>query len=177
MKKLLANLLMVVALALCVIITVQWVREARLRQQLQGASDSLHDRTESLRDLQEQLKRSEAEVQRLEKLRGELLDKSNTNAFVTLELRKQLDRAKADAEAQGRSAERYKAALQQANKNIAKQNESIHQQNDELKKLAQDRNETVAKYNKLANDFDDLAKKWNDQQQELARKATTQRQQ
>lgn len=168
---------MVVALALCVIVAIQWVREARLHQQLQASADSLHEKSEALLTVQDQLKRSEGEVQRLEILRAEMFDKANTNAFLTLDLRKQLDQAKADAEAKAHSAENYKSALQQANENIAKQNDSIHQQNDELKKLAQERNEIAAKYNKLAKDFDDLARKWNDQQQELARKASNQRSQ
>jgi chromosome segregation ATPase len=173
-KKLLTNLLMVVALALCVLCAVQWVREVHLRQQVHDLLNSRHDGRQALADLKDQLTRSEAEVQRLEKLRVEMLAKADTNAFVTLDLRKQLDQAKADAQAQGRSAEKYKSALEKANRNIARQNQSIHQQNDELKKLAQERNEIVAKYNKLAKDFDGLAKKWNDQQQELARKTSRQ---
>jgi len=173
-KKLLTNLLMVVALALCGIVAVQWVREARLHQQLQSLSDSLHDKGDSLRNLQDQLKHSEDEVQRLEKLRNSLADEAKTNAFLTLNLRNQVDQARAEAERQAHKADSYKSSLQQANKNIAKQNDDARRQNGELQKLAQERNDIVTRYNKLAKDFDDLAKKWNDQQAELARKAPKQ---
>ncbi|MGZ4961393.1 MAG: hypothetical protein ACXWKG_15205 [Limisphaerales bacterium] len=174
MKRLLTNLLIVLALALCGLVAVQWVREAQLRQQLQAVSDSLHDKSEVLGHVRDQLKHSEDEIQRLEKVRIDLSEQAKTNAFLTLDLRKQLDQARADTERQTLSADNYKAALEHANQNVTKQNRDIEKQNDDLKKLAQERNDIVTRYNKLAKDFDDLTKKWNDQQAELARRASKQ---
>jgi septal ring factor EnvC (AmiA/AmiB activator) len=170
LKKLLTNLLLVLALALCGLVAVQWVRETRLRQQLQAALDSVQGKSESVAALQDQLKRSEEQVQRVEKLRTELAQQLQTNSATTLTLRKDLDRIRTEAEQNKKALENYKSALERANQNIKQQNQDISKQNEQLNSVAAERNAMAAKYNKLAKDFDDLAKRWNEQQKELAAK-------
>lgn len=170
LKQFLTNLLIVLALALCALVAVQWVRESRLRQQLQNVLDSVQGKNQSMADLQEQLKRSEEHVQRIEKLRGELAQQLETNSATTLTLRNELDRLRTEAAQSKLSLANYKTMLERANQSIKQQNQDISQQNEELKSLATERNELAAKYNKLAKDFDELAKRWNEQQKELATK-------
>jgi chromosome segregation ATPase len=168
MKNILQNLLIFLALCLCVLIAFQWHREAKLRQEIQQLTDTAHSKREGIQSLEGMLKRSEEEVRRLDGLKFELAEAVKSNRTQIAQLAKDLAKSDAEIEKGQGKIEDYKAALQQANESINKQNEDIKKQNEELRKLAEERNESVLKYNKMVTEFNDLAKKWNDLQQQLS---------
>lgn len=171
MKNSLQNLLIFLALCLCGLVAFQWHREAKLRQELQKFSDSVHDKLESIQSLQGTLKRSEEEVKRLDGLKVELTEMVKSNRTQIAQFIKDLAKSDAEAEKGLRRVEEFKTALQQANDSIKKQNEDIKKQNEEVKKLVEERNDAVTKYNKVVAEFNDLAKKWNELQQQLSTNA------
>ena len=168
MKNILQNLLIAFAFLLCVLVAIQWTREAHLHGQVEALTTELDGKTGALQAITGQLQRSEAEVKRLEALKVELTDAVKTNRFEISGLKKDLDKTLA----QVRQGEVYKDALQQANESIKKQNESILKQNEDVKKLMAERNEMVTKFNKLTAEYNDLAKLWNEQQKKLSEPAT-----
>ncbi len=169
MKTFLTNLLIIVSLGLCILIWHQWVREGKSRQEIQALTDTIHDRDETIQSLQVTLRRNEAEIARLDELKNQLKATVQSNSVEIIELRRELDTAKAELEKQTRLVDAYKDALEQANESIKKQNEDVLRQNEEMKKLAEERNEIVLKYNKLVEEFNELANKWNALQETLAK--------
>ena len=167
MKNILQNLLIGFAFLLCALVAVQWTRETHLHGQVAALSQEVDDKAGALQATAGQLQRSEAEVKRLEALKVELTDTVKSNRFEISGLKKDFDKA----QAQARQGEVYKEALQQANESIKKQNESIVKQNEDLKKLMAERNELVTKFNKLTVEYNDLAKQWNEQQKKLSEPA------
>ena len=167
MKNNLQNSLIGISFLLCVLIAVQWVREARVHGQMESLTREVEAKAGALQASDGQLKRSEAEVQRLDALKVELTDKVKTNRLEITALKKELEKALADA----KQIDSFKEALQQANANIKKQNEGILKLNAELKQLMAERNELAVKFSQLSADYNDLAKKWNDQQQKLSQPA------
>ena len=167
MKKILQNLLIVLALCLCGLIAFQWVREARTHARLEALVNEVHDKAEAIQNLDGQLKRSEAEVQRLDKLKTEMTETIKSNRLEITQLTGELKKTGDELDRSQRQIEAYKSVMDQANENIRTQNEEIKKQNEQMKKLLADRNETVTNYNKLAADYNDLAKKWNDLQEQL----------
>lgn len=172
MKTFLQNLLIFFALSLCALISFQWVRETDLRKQVQGLTDTVHDKMENIQSLQTSVKHDEAEIVRLDGLKNALTQTVHSNDVQISLLVRAVEKATNDVERAERQIEVYKGALDAANDNIKKQNEDIKVQNEEMAKLAADRNEVVKKFNKMAADYNDLAAKWNKQQEELAKQAT-----
>ena len=172
MKTFLQNLLIFFALALCALISFQWVRETDLRKSVQSLTDTVHDKMENIQNLQASVKRDEAEIQRLDGIKNQLTQTVKSNDVQISTLIKNLEKATNEVEKTQRQVEAYKGALEAANDSIKKQNDEVKKQNEEMAKLAEDRNEVVKKFNKMAADYNDLAAKWNKQQEDLAKAAT-----
>lgn len=172
MKTFLQNLLIFFALALCALISFQWVRETDLRKTVQSLTDTVHDKMEHIQNLQASVKQDESEIQRLDGLKNQLTQTVKSNDVQISTLIKNLEKATNEVERTQRQADAFKEALQAANDSIKKQNEEVKKQNEEMAKLVEDRNEVVKKLNKTAADYNDLATKWNKQQEELAKAAT-----
>jgi chromosome segregation ATPase len=175
MNKLLPNLLIVIALALCGFNVVQWVREAKLHGDKQVLSDTIHKKLETIQNLELHVKRTEAEITRLDGIRQTLNENVKSNRLEIASLTKQLDKVEKELELTKRQGEVYKDALDTANEAIRRQNEDIKKQNEDLKQLVEDRNGIAEKFNKLTQDYNELVGKWNQQQEEL-RKAAEQAQ-
>jgi septal ring factor EnvC (AmiA/AmiB activator) len=172
MRAFLVTLLMVFAFGLCGLITFQWVREVRLRHNIQGLTDTVQNKSEAIQNLNGVIKRSEDENTRLEGIKKDLTETVKTNRAEIARLEKELDKSLAETERQIKQVEVYKDALKKANESIQHQNNTISQQNEEMKKLAEERNAVVVKLNKTVEEFNDLVKKWNEQQTTLAASAT-----
>jgi chromosome segregation ATPase len=168
MKSWLQNLLIVIALALCVVIALQGHQQSQRLKDLQTRQNTIDSQEEQIRDLNGVVKSRNEEIQRLEGIKATLTELVKSNRTEITRLRQDLDKADAEIARQLKQVGDFKAALEQANESIKQQNETIKQQNEQLVKLAAERNEFVEKYNKLAVEFNDLVKKWNDQQQLLA---------
>lgn len=172
MKNFLQNLLLLFALCLCALITVQWVRETRLRKQVQELTNKGQDMSEEIQNLHATVRRNEAEIQRLDSLKNQLTATVKSNNVEIAKLVKDLEKVEAENERNLKQAGVYKEALQTANDNIKKQNEDILKQNEEMKKLAEERNQMVRKFNEMATNYNALTTRWNKQQEDLAKAAT-----
>jgi chromosome segregation ATPase len=172
MKSFLQNLLIFFALALCGLISFQWVRETNLRKQIQGLTDTVHDKMQAVQDLQGNVKRDEGEIQRLDGVKNVLTQTVKSNETRISGLVLDLEHSTNDLARTQQQVAAYKDAVDRANDSIRAQNDTIKKQNDQMAKLVEDRNAVVNKYNKMAADYNDLANKWNKQQEELAKMAT-----
>jgi len=172
MKAFLQNLLIFFSLSLCALISFQWVRETDLRKQVQGLSDTVHDKMENIQSLQSTVKHDESEVVRLDGLRVALTQTVKSNDVQISSLVRAVEKATNEVERGEKQIEAYKGAIETANESIKKQNDDIKIQNEQMAKLVEDRNEVVNKFNKMTSDFNDLAAKWNKQQEELSKSAT-----
>jgi len=156
------NLLILFALALCVLIAFQWHREAKSVRMVQSLTDTLHGRDEAIQSLNGTLKQHEAEILRLDALKNQLNDSLKTNKALMGKLTADLQKSDLEGERLGKEVEAYKEALDKANASIKQQNENMASQNEEMKKLAADRNEVVLKLNKVTEEYNNLVKKWNE---------------
>ena len=156
------NLLILFALALCVLVAFQWHREAKSVRKVQSLTDTLHERDEALQSLHGTIRQQEAEILRLDSLKNELNESLKSNKTLMGQLTADLQKSDLAGERLGREVAAYKEALDRANASIKQQNESIASQNEEMQKLAADRNDVVLKLNKLTEDYNNLVKKWNE---------------
>lgn len=162
MKTFLQNLLITFALALCVLVAVQWHRESKLRGNQEKLEEAERKNHTSLESLRVEMKRTSDELARVEVLRKQLSESGNTIRSELERTTEELKRIQAELQRNARELATHKTALTQANDNITVQNET-------LKKLADERNDAVAKFNTLVEEHNALVKQWNAQQEELAK--------
>ena len=172
MKHFLQHLLITFSLCLCALIAFQWVRETALRKQVQGLTDTVHDKLEAIQGLEGTKRRNESEIQRLDALKNDLNNTIKSNQAHIVTLNKDLEKANNEIDRHEKQIEVYKVNLEKANQTAISQNEIITTLNGEMKKLAEDRNEFVNKLNKLATDYKELAERWNKQQEDLQKAST-----
>ena len=172
MKRFLEYLLIFFSLCLCGLIAFQWIRETKLRKDIQGLHNDVADKQQRIVNLEAAVRRNEAEIQRLDALKNDLNNTIKTNQAQIAGLTKDLEKAEKEHDRDQKQIEAYKEAFEKQKMVVQQQNEEITKQNAEMKKLAEERNDTVLKYNKLAGDYKELADKWNKQQEEIAKTST-----
>jgi chromosome segregation ATPase len=165
MKLFLQNLLIFCCACLCALISYQWVRELGLRKDIQQLTRAVDGKLEAIKSLQASVRWDEAEIQRLDGLKNQLIQSLRSNDAQVATLARSLEKTTAEFDQGQKQLEAYKSALETANASILRQNDEINKQNDEMARLAAERNEVVRKFN-------DLAERWNRQQADLARAAT-----
>lgn len=164
MKKFLPALLIFLALGLCGLVTFQWIREARLRDQIKALSETVTKRNGTIRDLEGNLRNAKSEIERLEGVKTQLTETIKTNRQEIADLTKYGEKLERDLEASKQQVEAYRDALAKANENIKQQNDTIKRQNADLKQLAEERNASVVKYNGMVEQYNDLVKQFNKMQ-------------
>jgi chromosome segregation ATPase len=173
MKNFLQNLLIFFSLLLCALIAFQWVRETKLRKEVQSLTDTVHTKMETIQGHEVTIRHGNEEIKRLDDIKNKLTQTVKTNEIQLLSLTKELDKVQSENERALVQIEAYKDAIERANENITAQNENIKKQNEEMAKLVEERNSVVSNFNNVAKDFNDLAARWNKQQEELAAIAAT----
>jgi chromosome segregation ATPase len=172
MKNFLQGLLIFFSLCLCGLISFQWVRETRLRIDVQDLTNKIQDKTENVLNLQGEIKRRDKEISRLDELKTTYFAEIKSNAIVSEALTKDLTKATNQLTTAESTVTQYKEALKIANENVVTANDRIKKAAEDIKAVSEERNEMAKKYNKMAGDFNELAAKWNKQQEELLRMAT-----
>lgn len=165
-------LTVIFAAVVCGVAGFFWVRESRLKDQMDQQRTDLEKRSQALTNVESNVRVYQQQVDRLEGLRREYVAALSTNQAQAAALRKDMESTRQQVERVESQSKIYKDAVEQANATIRKQNDQIRFQNDELKRFAGERNDAILRYNRLATNFNDLARKWNAQQEELMRMAT-----
>jgi len=172
MKNFLQGLLIFFSLCLCAMLAFQWVRETRLRIDVQELTHKVQSKTENILNLEAETKRRDREIQRLDELKNTYFAEVKTNAALADALNKDLYKATNLVTTLESSVEQYKDALKIANENVVMATDRIKKATEEIQGVAEERNEMAKKFNKMATDFNELANKWNTQQEELQKIAT-----
>lgn len=175
------GMLIILALGLCGLCAVQWVRETRLRvrvDELQGERQKLNDEKVAV---EAQGKRLQEDIQRIEKERSDLMKNAETNNAQMVRMRVDLQRANLSLEQTNKVLAIYVEGLRKANDAIRQQNDGVTKLKADYTKLVEDRNQIVGKFNDLAKQhegtvkqFNELIDKWNTQQEQLKAEADKQ---
>lgn len=162
MKKLLPNLLVLFSLGLCVLISIQWVRESQTRREMVRMNQSIYEKGKTILDLQSGLKHADTENGQLSQRNAELKETIKTNDQEIVSLKKSAVKSENEIKQAAAQIEEYKKAVHAQNDAIKKQNENIKEQNELMKKLGDDRNEVAQKLNETVKQYNDVVQKYND---------------
>jgi peptidoglycan hydrolase CwlO-like protein len=163
MKNFHQNLLIVLALALCVLCAYQWYGQTLQRSQVESMNQLLSQKLAAIQGYTNSIKDMDAQIGQMDGRITELKGTIKTNDQLVLEQKREINRLEADEVAATnqiveykRVIDAYKEKLEDAYAGVKKQNEAITnlvaQRDDFVKKLndsVKDRNDIVAKYNDL----------------------------
>lgn len=161
MKKLLTNLLLVLAAALCALCVAQWTREVRLRQEFVATRDRLQRQLDQTAQLEGSLKRADTEVVRLDARVTELKQTGATNTTELATLRRDWKKSVAENDALKLRLAGHTTALARQNDAIRQQNRDLEQLNAALKRVAEERNEWARKYEASVKQHNEVVLKHN----------------
>lgn len=175
MKRLLNTLLILVAVGLCVVCVVQWVREDRLRTHITDLVKRLEAENALRIDAERKAAEYAKEIERLTALRAEVEAKllvvtDELNAMSTDSVARGITLAhfvvqhlemEAKLTAYESAVGQSSTALKEHNTAVTAQNETIAKQNELLKKLVTERDSAVEKLNARTREFNDLVEKYN----------------
>lgn len=168
MKKALPLVVMALALALCGLCVVQWVRESHLRAQIRTITRENADKATAIGGLETRLKAWEADIQRLSDRVAELKAAEGTHQVTLATTRRSLQKAEIDLAQAREELDAFKTAvdsqnanLERQNASIARQNKVIEEQNGLLKQLGEERNQAVEQLNARTREFNDVVEKYN----------------
>jgi chromosome segregation ATPase len=159
MKAFLQTLLVFFCFALCGLIAFQWLREARLRAELQPLREAADRSSNQARELSERVRGLQAELQRLEQENRELAGALQSNRLDLAAARRRHHQANDELKVQQRVVDTLRAALEEANRSIQELNRSLREQRDKLKALAADRDQVVKQYNEIVRHYNELVER------------------
>ena len=163
MKNFHQNLLIILALALCVLCACQWYEQTGQRTQTEGLNQLLSQKLLAIQGYTNSMKDMDAQIAQMDASITGLKDTIKSDDKLILEQKRQINQLELNntaftnqiAEYQ-QVVDVYKSKLQAAYDGVKKQNDAIMQlvaqRDDFVKKLndsVKDRNDLVAKYNEL----------------------------
>ena len=164
MKNFHQNLLMVLALALCILCAYQWYGQTLQRNEMDGMNQLLSTKLALIQDYTNSIRLRDEQIAQMDRHTSELKATIKTNEDLFVSQKRELNRLEAENESLTNQIAEYKQAvgtlegkLTEAYDGVKKQNEAIAQlvaQRDEyVRKLndsVKERNDIVSKYNELA---------------------------
>ncbi len=161
MKNFHQNLLIVLALALCILCAYQWYGQTLQRNEMAKQGQLLNQQllaiqgcTNTISTLQGQLSQMDA---RLTELRGTIA----TNDQLILTQKRELNRLEAANQSLTNQIAEYKLAVEQLQAKLKEAYDGVKKQNDAISNLVAQRDEYVKKLNDSIKDRNDIVAKYN----------------
>jgi chromosome segregation ATPase len=162
MKNFQQNLLIIFAVALCLLCAIQWRNQARQQNAYQQRGQIVSEQlaaiqgyTNTISALQTQLAQADLHI-------GELRATIRTNDEFILVQKRQINAAEAENQGLTNDVAQYRAAVDTLQSRLKEASDGIQKQNDAIKQLAAQRDDFVQKLNASVKDRNDIVAKYND---------------
>jgi chromosome segregation ATPase len=153
--------LVIITLALCALVVVQWVRESGLHTELSDMDKRLRSSEAAQSDLEDKLKTWESEIQRLTENSTAAAKKEKELHDEIARLTTELTARDAELKTASAAPPDYVATMKARNEEVTKQNEAITKANAALQKLVQERDALVEKLNARTREWNELTETYN----------------
>jgi chromosome segregation ATPase len=175
MKKLLVNLLILLALALCGLCAYQWLRETEQRRLTESLYQTIYERERDIQGYTNSIRLLDRQVAQLDGQVTDLRRRDATNTDTIFLLRRETNRLDIINGGLAAQLDQYSNAVEGYKAQITNINEGIKKQNAALKDLVAERdeifgrlNEMIKDRNKVVEDYNELVKRVEQMQQEAA---------
>jgi chromosome segregation ATPase len=162
MKNFHQNLLIVLALGLCLLCAWQWRNQTQQRNRIEGLGQEINrdaltiqEKTNSIATMQQQINQMDAQITGLK-------DEAATNNALILTQRRELNKLEAESDGLTNQVTQYKQAVDTLEARLKSAYDGISKQNDAIMELTSQRDDFVQKLNDSVKDRNEVVKKYNE---------------
>jgi len=156
------NLLIVLALALCVLCVYQWYGQTLERKQIEGLNQVLYQKSLAIQSYTNSIATMDQQIAQMDAHITELKDTAKTNALLLAAQKREVTRLQSANEGLTNAVAEYKKGVDSLEAKLKEAYDGIQKQNQALKELAAQRDDFVKKYNDATTERNDVVTKYND---------------
>jgi chromosome segregation ATPase len=162
MKNFQQNLLIVLALGLCVLCAFQWYRQTLEHGQTASLAMLVHDKDAAIQDYTNSIATLNHQVDQMDARLTELKDIVKTNDQTLLSQKRDISRLQFMGSVLTNQITEYTNAVQTLEGRLKDAYDGIKKQNDAIQMLTTQRDEFVQKFNDSVKDRNDIVGKYNE---------------
>jgi uncharacterized coiled-coil DUF342 family protein len=169
MKSCQQNLLIIVALSLCVLCVYQWYGQTLQRNDIQKLEQTVYVKSAAVQASTQSIRTMDRQIAQMDARITELKAAAKTNAEFVITQKREINRWQATTDGLTNEIAEYKLAVESLQTKLKEAYAGIQKQNDAMKELAAQRDEFVKKFNDSVKDRNDIVAKYNDLAAQVAK--------
>ena len=162
MKNFQQNLLIALALGLCLLCAFQWYGQTVQREQINQLNQISYDKSLEIQRYTNSIAAMEHQISQMDEQITELKGMLKTNEQKVLDQKRQLNKLKAQSEALTNEISQYKEATAGLEAKLKDAYDGVKKQNEAIKQLVIERDDFVRKYNDSVNERNTIVGKYNE---------------
>jgi chromosome segregation ATPase len=162
MKNFQQNLLIVLALGLCVLCVFQWRGQTNQRAQIQTLNQLVYEKAAAIEGYTNSISAMDHQIASLSTQIAQLTGAARTNEQLLAAQKREITRLEDASESLTNEIVQYKQAVETLQSKLKEAFDGVQKQNDAIKELVTQRDEFVKKYNDSVKDRNDVVTKYND---------------
>ena len=162
MKSFQQNLLIIVALSLCVLCVYQWYGQTLQRNDIQKLEQTVYVKSAAIQAFTHSIQTMDRQIAQMDARITELKAGAKTNADLVITQKREINRWQATADGLTNQIAEYKTAVESLQGKLKEAYGGIQKQNEAMKELVTQRDEFVKKLNDSVKERNDVVAKYND---------------
>ena len=162
MKSFQQNLLIALALGLCLLCAFQWHGQTIQREQINRLNQISYDKSLEIQRYTNSMQTMEHQISQMDGLITELKGTEKTNEQTILDQKRELNKLEAENGALTNEISKYKEATAGLEAKLKDAYDGVKKQNEAIKQLVVERDDFVKKYNDSVNERNVIVGKYNE---------------
>ena len=162
MKNFQQNLLIILALGLCLLCIFQWRGQTNQRARIQTLNQLVYEKSVAIQGYTNSISAMDHQIASLGAQIAELTSAAKTNEQLLAAQKREINRLEAASESLTNEIVQYKQAVDTLQSKLKEAYDGVKKQNDAIQQLITQRDEFVKKYNDSVKDRNDVVAKYND---------------
>jgi len=162
MKNFQQNLLIALALGLCLLCAFQWHGQTVQREQINQLNQISYDKSLEIQRYTNSIAAMEHQISQMDGQITELKGMLKTNEQTVLDQKRELNKLEAQSEALTNEVSQYKEATAGLEAKLKDAYDGVKKQNEAIKQLVIERDDFVRKYNDSVNERNAVVSKYNE---------------
>jgi len=162
MKSLQQNLLILVALSLCVLCVYQWYGQTLQRNDIQGLEQTVYVKSAAIQAYTHSIQTMDHQIAEMDVRITQIKAEAKTNADLVVTQRREISRLQAATNGLTNQIAEYRSAVESLQGKLKDAYGGIQKQNEAMKELVVQRDEFVKKLNDSVKERNEIVNKYND---------------
>jgi uncharacterized coiled-coil DUF342 family protein len=162
MKNFHQNLLIALALSLCVLCAYQWYGQTLQRNQIEGLNQLIYEKSSAIQSYTNSIKTMDRQIAQMDAHMAELKETIKTNDLLVLNQKRELNKLESTSELLSSQIAEYKKGVATLEAKLKEAYDGVKKQNDSIKELVAQRDEFVQKFNDSVKERNDIVTKYNE---------------